>query len=301
MRFTMHGTFAALAIVALIGPAAAAPLPKGEVKADRSAAEMIRKALDSSGNFDFSGVTLAGVMNTISEQYKINIVIDRTVLQQMGFEPEGMNVELKMKEGKLRNALRGIVGQYNLTFATIGDSLVITTEEVAVYRQLKQRISVDYSEMPLNKAVKDLATRYGVNVVVDPRTVKTKAADNPVTLQVDDVPFEAAIRLLCEMADLKPARMGNVIFVTTEGRADRLKDGDSLVPTPGLPTPGLPGVFPGALGGIGGGGLVVPALPVAPPAIVNPPPPAVTVGEDKPPPADSPKKEEPKKEEPKRP
>ena len=84
----------------------------------------------------------------------------------MGFEPEGMNVELKMKEGKLRNALRGIVGQYNLTFAIVGDSLVITTEEVAVYRQLKQRISVDYDAVPLSKAVKDLSSRYGVNVVI---------------------------------------------------------------------------------------------------------------------------------------
>jgi type II secretory pathway component HofQ len=301
MRLTIHGTVAALALVTLVSPAAAAPLPKSEVKADRTAAEAIRRALESTGNFDFTGVTLAGVMNTLSEQYKINIVIDRTVLQQMGFEPEGMNVELKMKEGKLRNALRGIVGQYNLTFATIGESLVITTEEVAVYRQLKQRINVDYDDVPLGKAVKDLGTRYGVNVVLDPRTAKSKASENRVTLQVDDVPFEAAVRLLCEMADLKPARMGNVIFVTTEARADRLKDGDSLVPTPGLPTPGLPGVFPGALGGIGGGGLVVPALPVAPPAIVNPPPPAVAVGEDKPPAADAPKKEEPKKEEPKRP
>ena len=40
-------------------------------------------------------------MNTISEQYKINIVLDRAVIQQMGFEPDGMQVELNMKEGKL--------------------------------------------------------------------------------------------------------------------------------------------------------------------------------------------------------
>ena len=114
-----------------------------------------------------------------------------------------------------------------------------------------------------------------------------------MTLQVDDVPFEAAIRLLCEMADLKPARMGNVIFVTTEARADKLKDSDSLVPTPGLPTPGLPGLIPG-VGGFGGGGVVVPALPV------NPPPPAAGAAEDKPVPAQQEKKEA-KKEEPKKP
>jgi hypothetical protein len=179
----------------------------------------------------------------------------------MGFEPEIMNVDLKMKEGKLRNALRSMVGQYNLTYAIVGDSLLVTTEEMAVYRQLKQRINVDYDAVPFNKAIKELATKYSVSVVVDPKVVKSKTAENPVTLTVDDVPFEAAVRLMCEMADLKPARMGNVIYVTTEARADRLKDGDSLVPTPRMVIPGL---NDGPIGGLGGG-----AIP--PPAVINPP------------------------------
>ena len=106
-----------------------------------------------------------------------------------------MNIELKMKEGKLRNALKSMVGQYNLTYAIVGESLLITTEEMAVYRQLKQRITVDFDSVPLSKALKELSTKYGVSVVIDPRTVKSKASENPVTLQVDDVPFEAAVRL----------------------------------------------------------------------------------------------------------
>jgi type II secretory pathway component GspD/PulD (secretin) len=253
--------FAALTATALAAPLVAAPAAKGPDKADPSAAENIRKALDSTGNFEFSDVTLANVLDTLSEQYKIHITLDRAVLQQMGFEPETMQVKLQMKNGKLRSALRALVGQYSLTYATVGDALVVTTEEVAVYRQLKQRINVDYEAVPLNKALKELSTKYGVNVVIDPRAAKTKAAENPVTLQVDDVPFEAAVRLMCEMADLKPARMGNVIFVTTEARADKLRDGDSLVPIPGLPTPGVPGLVPGLGGGLGG--LVVPNPPLA--------------------------------------
>jgi type II secretory pathway component GspD/PulD (secretin) len=268
--------------------AVAAPGAKGPAKADPAAAEAIRKALDSSGNFDFSGVALPGVLNTIAEQYKINIVLDRTVLQQMGFEPEAMIVELKMKEGKLRNALRAIAGQYNLTFAIVGDALVITTEELAVYRQLKQRISVDFDAVPLSKALKELSTKYGVNVVIDPRTARTKSAENPVTLQVDDVPFEAAVRLLCEMANLKPARMGNVIFVTTEARADKLRDSESLVPTPGVPMPAVPGGVLGFAGGIGGGlgGVIVP-----PPAVATPPVAVPDKADPTPPAKDPPKKD----------
>jgi hypothetical protein len=266
MPCTLRRLLAAVALLAAAGPLAAAPGPKGADKADPVAAEAIRKALDRTGNFDFTGAELTNVLHNIAEEYKISIVLDRVVVQHMGFEIGSMAIELKMKEGKLRHALRAMLGEYNLTFATVGDALVITTEEVAVYRQLKQRISVDYEAVPLGKALKDLSTRYGVNVVIDPRTAKTKAADNPVTLQVDDVPFEAAVRLMCEMADLKPARMANVIFVTTEARADKLRDGDSLVPTPGLPVPGVPGLGIGGLGGIVPGPVVIPTPPKAPPA-----------------------------------
>lgn len=273
----------ALAIpLGLAYTAMAAPGPKTEAKPDANAAETIRKALERTGKFEFSDVNLGGVLKTLSEEYKINIVLDRGVVQQMGFEPEIMNVDLKMKDGKLRNALRAIVGQYNLTYAIVGDSLLVTTEEMAVYRQLKQRINVDYDAVPFNKAIKELATKYSVSVVVDPKVQKSKTAENPVTLTVDDVPFEAAVRLMCEMADLKPARMGNVIYVTTEARADRLKDGDNLVPTPRIGQPGLNEV---PIGGVGGG-----AIP--PPAIVNPPPVAIPDKVEK---KDVDKKDEPAK------
>jgi type II secretory pathway component GspD/PulD (secretin) len=291
MRMSVSRVLATLTLAVLSLPASAAPAAKGESKSDKvSAAEAIRKALDSTNTFEFTGVQLPGVLNTLSEQYKINIVLDQAwlqQLQQMGLAADQMMVEVKKIDGKLRQALRAIVGQHNLTFVIVEDSLLVTTEEMAVYRQLKQRISVDFEAVPLQKAVKELSAKYGVNVVVDPRAVKSKAAENPVTLQVDDVPFEAAVRLMCEMADLKPARMGNVIFVTTEARADKLKDSDALVPTPGLPTPGLIPGLPGGLGGLGGAAVQNPAVAVPPPVADKPPP-----VEEK---TEAPKKEEPKK------
>jgi hypothetical protein len=252
--------------------AVAAPGPKTETKPETSPAEAIRKALERTGKFEFSDVNLAGILKTLSEEYKINIVLDRGVIQGMGLEPEIMNVELKMKEGKLRSALRAMVGQYNLTYVIVGDSLLVTTEEMAVYRQLKQRINVDYDAVPFNKAIKELAAKYSVSVVIDPKVTKTKTVENPVTITVDDVPFEAAVRLMCEMAELKPARMGNVIYVTTEARSDRLKDGDSLVPTPRLGMPGME-IPIGGIGGLGGGAI--------PPMVVIPPPAALPAVPDK--------------------
>lgn len=287
MRSFLSHSFALLLAAVFIAPAWSAPAIKGEDKSTKNAAEAIRTALDSTGKFEFADSSLPAAMNTLSEQYKISIVIDRQVIQMMGHEPESMNVDLKMKEGKLKAALRSMLSQYNLTFAIMGESLLITTEEVAIYRQLKQRVSVDYDNVPLNKALKELAAKCGVNVVFDPKVVKSKAAENPVTLRVDDVPFEAAARLMCELAELKPARMGNVILVTTEARADRLKDSDNLVPTPAILNPGLPGVL-----GAGFGGL---ALPQPLPAVVLPAVPDKAEAKKDEPKTDEPKKEDPKK------
>ncbi len=259
-----------LAVVASLSPLWAAPAPNPEVKkseATGTTPDAIRKALDSPNDFEFKDLNLAAIIATIAEQYKIQIIIDRNAIMQMGISPEEMIVELNMKKTKLRTALRALVSQYNLTFAVADGTLLITTEETAVYRQLKQRVDVNYDNVPLQTAVKELAGKCGVNVVFDPKAVKAKTVMNPVTLQADDIPFEAAVRLMCEMADLKPARMGNVIYVTTEARADKLKDSESLVPAPKGPI--NPDLLPngGMLGFAGGGIAPMPA--VAPPAKVE--------------------------------
>lgn len=241
-----------LVLFIVVGQGIAAPVPKADPKnKDLPVPELIRRMLDAKTNLEFSGVTLPGVIGQLSEDHRINFVLDKAVIQQMGFEPNEIQVDFKLKDTKLRTGLRTLLGQYNLTFVVIGETVLITTEEQAIYKQLKQRISVDHESVPLSKAVKDLAQSSGINVVIDPRVLKSKEADAPITLNVDDVPFEAVVRLMCEMANLKPARMGNVIFITTPERAERLKDSESLVPTPTGP------------GGVVGGGLFVPPNPGA--------------------------------------
>ena len=130
-------------------------------------------------------------------------------------------------------------------------------------RQLRQRVSVDWDDIQFTKALKDLAKETATNLVLDPRQAK-KAADVRVSMKLDDVPLETAVRLMAEMAGLKPARMGNVLFVTSEERAEKLKDAEH------------PAAMPGIMGGIGigGGGIggVVPAVPA--PAAPAPAPPA---------------------------
>lgn len=287
-----------LAVVMALSPVLAAPGLKTDGKPEAAtASEVIRKALDTPNNFEFKEQNLSAILATISEQYKIQIVLDRATVGLMGMVLEEMNVDLNMKNTKLRTALRALVGQYNLTFAITDGHLLITTEEMVIQRQFKQRIDVSFDNVPLQTAMKELSAKHGVSVVIDPKTIKNKTAANPVSLQLDDVPFEAAVRLMCEMAELKPARMGNVIYITSEVRADKLKDSDNLMPAPRNPLPqgAFPGFqgagFAGNLGFAGGaGGVVIPAQPgVDPLPAVQEAPPAKDVPPAKDAPAAPPK------------
>jgi hypothetical protein len=78
-------------------------------------------------------------------------------------------------------------------------------------------------------------------------------------LELTDVPLETAIRLASEVAGMKAVRMGNVLFVTSEVRGEKLR-ADADGPTqPGMPNPFFPGV-------VDGRAVPVAPLPAPPPA-----------------------------------
>ena len=74
----------------------------------------------------------------------------------------------------------------------------------------------------------------------------------------------ASVRLMAELADLKAVRMGNVLFITTEPRAEKIRQEEASTPDvlpPAVPVApaGGPGFGGGGFGMIGGAG-VGPAL-----------------------------------------
>ena len=118
-----------------------------------------------------------------------------------------------------------------------------------------------------------------------------KEGQSPVTLQVEDIGLDAAVRLLAEMAGLKPVRVGNILFVTTKQSAQEMRGEPDLAPNP------MPRVSPDGAQFIlnGLGGLVAPpAAPVAVPAAVPLPPAEAPKPADK---KDDEKKEEKKEDE----
>lgn len=213
--------------LALAGPADSS----GDAKSkDDPPAERIKKTLDKVMDIDIENQSLQMAFAQLKEQTKINFVLDTTVVSMMGIDTSNTPVNLKAPKKKLRVALKTLLAPYNLTFGIVGETVVISTEDMVVYRQLKQKVMLDLDKKPFAGALKQLGRETGVNVVVDSR-VKNEA-DSPVTLQLEDVPLESAIRLLSEMASLKPVRVGNVLFVTTKASAQEMRGEADLAPNP---------------------------------------------------------------------
>jgi hypothetical protein len=260
-------------------------------KPKTSPAEKLRHDLDQNISIEFEQQPIDKALEQLHEQTKLNFVLDRFSLQQMGFQPENMPVSAKLKDVKVKSALRSVLTQYNLGYAIVGDTVYVSTEPMAMYKQLQQRISLDCDKEELSAALKKLARETATNVVVDPRAAKE--AKMEVSLQMEDVPLETAVRLLSEMAGLKPVRVGNVLFITTKATAQEMRSDPELV-QPNQMRPGMEFVVPGQPGiqfnpgiGPGGGGPGVPGIGTVP---VNPPP----APEDKKPvdPTDKPDKTE---------
>jgi hypothetical protein len=242
----------------------AGPAPKEQSKGkDELAAERIKEALDKVMDIDIENQSLQMAMAQLREQTKVNFVVDRQLAGMMGLDVDNTPVNLKASKKKLRVHLRSLLTPYNLSFGIVGDSVLVSSEDVIVHRQLKQRVNVDFDKVPLTAALKQLARETGINLLVDSRS--QKEGQTAVTLQLEDVGLDAAVRLMAEMAGLKPVRVGNVLFVTTKQSAQDMRAEPDLAPNP-MPrvNPDAAQVILNQLGGI--------AVPAAAPLPGNQPP-----------------------------
>jgi type II secretory pathway component HofQ len=195
-------------------------VPKPEENKE-SAAEKCRKALEQVHSVDFQNITLAAAIEALRDQTKLNFVLDRATIQFMDMSPDETPVSLKLSQVKLRTILKSLLSQYKLTHVIDQEIVLITSEPYAIERQMQQRVSLDVEQVPLEKALKQLAKETGTNLVADPR--HAAKAKELVTLKLDDVPLETAVRLLAEMAGLCSVRQSNVLFVTSKEVAVELR------------------------------------------------------------------------------
>jgi hypothetical protein len=276
MRVTLHRLFAAalLATTPLLASTeagGAAPVPGAPNNKTENAMAAARKALDEVGDMNYQARSLTDVINDVKQKTKVPVVLDNQVFQ-FGLDPNQPVVTVNLKQVKLRDGLKAALAPYNLKFGLTAEGVYISTEEGVITRQLRQRVSVDCDGTTFARAARQLALDTGANVVVDPRL--GKLADKPITLKLDDVPLETAIRLLAEVADLRAVRSSNVLFVTSHDKVKErgLTDDGPTNPSPLSPFfPAVGGGFNPPPGVIGGGIFVpggiappVPAIEVAP-------------------------------------
>jgi hypothetical protein len=224
-----------------------------------------RKAMDEVGDMKYENKSLNELIGDVKAKSKVAITIDPIVFQ-FGFDPNQPTINVNLKQVKLKDGLRQALAPFNLKCGLTKEGLYISTEDGLTTKQLRQRVSVDCDGTQFATAAKQLAADTGVNLVIDPRL--GDKANKAVTLKLDDVPLETAVRLLAEVADLGTVRMSNVLFVTTTERAEKLRpnaDGptqpsnNGVIPFPFGPDRPVP--LPGVIGPPGGFG-VVPAQPV---------------------------------------
>ncbi|SRR6266851_7582513 len=225
----LHGLRALLiSFLALISLSANLPAmdgPKDSKPKPDSQAQVIHKALEQPISVEFANSALQDAFAKLTDQTKLNFVLDRGSMQQIGIAPEQSLVTIKLDKAPLRVALRRLLSQYNLGYAVIGDMVLITTEDMAIHRQMRQRVNLDLDHVPLEEAVRDLAKWTVTNLIMDGHV--TKEAKIPVSLKLQDVPLEVAVRLMANQAGLRPVRTGNVIYVTSKANAAELRgDGD---------------------------------------------------------------------------
>jgi hypothetical protein len=243
----------ALTVVCVAGPAPA--------ERPSSPAEKIRKELDRTISIDIDQQPLHLAINQLHEQTRINFVLDRFTMAQMNVDPDQSAVTLRLKDVKVRSGLRALLAPFNLSFAIIGDTVIISSDDMTSFRQMRQRVNVDLDKVELARALKQLARETATNLVVDTRAAKE--ALQPVTLQMEDVPLETAVRLMTEMVGLKPVRVGNALFVTTKANAAEMRADPDLAPPPQPGNPAEKVIV--APGGAVIGAAVAPAPPAAPP------------------------------------
>lgn len=264
MRVTLW-RLVAVAVFAAIPMAAqaAAPVPAGNKTENPMAAA--RKALDEVGDMNYQAKTLNDVITDLKEKTRVPVVLDNQVYN-FGLDPNQPIINVNLKQVKLKEGLRAALAPFNLKYGLTSEGLFISTEDGVITKQLRQRVSLDCDGTEFGAAVKQLAIDTGANVVVDPRL--GDKSKKPVTLKLDDVPLETAVRLLAEVADLRAVRSSNVLFVTTVEKAKDFRDDGPTSPSQINP------FFPGIPGGIGviGGGFGGIALPVNPPPPGCPPP-----------------------------
>lgn len=229
----------------------------------------------------------------IADKYQLPIVLDPAIREVVGIGAECDGLEDKpVKLPKLKNVrvetllrltceqadamflvypdyirvVPTVFGLYETAVTTAGsdpndsEPALLPTEQLLKTRPLTRRaiVNVSFKDAPIAEILDEIASRSGANVALAP--VVAEKANAKLTVRFANVPVDAAVRTICEMADLGAIEDANVLVVTTRERAaarmksefERKKAAAIGLAAQNAGLGGAP-LPPGFIGGIGGG------------------------------------------------
>jgi hypothetical protein len=180
----------------------------------------LRYLLTQKVTIDHVAKDLPEAVTYLRERTGVYFVLDATTIRAQDANPSP--VVLKATDMPLYMALNGMLSQHRLSYAAVGELMIITDERAADTLRLRQLVQSDLQGVPLKTALQQLSSYAGVNIILDPRLRNTKLENEPVWLQVRDVSVYNAVRLLAEFTNQKLVRIGNVLVVTSPEHAARM-------------------------------------------------------------------------------
>ena len=191
----------------------------------------------------------------VKARTRVDVVLDQTTLMAAGIDPNSPTIAANARDVKLRDGYAAALAPLGLRLGTVGGTIVISTDDGLTAKQMRQRVSL--APGSAGAVLADLAARTGANIVLDPRQ-KKQLGEAACDLTLSDVTLETAVRLAAEVSGFRAVRMGNVLFVTSNERAEKLRpdaDGPTVTthPMPGNQSvENRVGPEPASPGGTGG-------------------------------------------------
>jgi len=227
-------------------------LVSGQCGADDKQAwqEEMDNKLSKSLSVDFDGVEVSKVMEYFRQRTGVNIILD------MGGRVEREpRVTLKLNEVQAESALAWAVRLSGLTYVVRNQAVYVAPERSLkpewraemrrryarrltdrkrgwmrqVNARLAAKIDVVFRNEPMDRAAEQLASKGGLNIVVDANSVKTS---RPVNYQAKGMTVENAIKWTTELAGLRYTLRDEVIYVASQKDMVKLQleTGQAAVP-----------------------------------------------------------------------
>jgi hypothetical protein len=226
-----------------------APAPAGKEKQaqprDRDFRAALRKVYDFKG-IDDPKTTLIDALTMLAEKNGVAFDVNERAFKFEGFNdvlnlPIAENTPLKKTKAPLATVLKKFLERIPVpsgaTFVIRRDAIEITTAQL-LRHELKILVPADaesdqglieslppvvweqFSDEPLKDALQKIAEAADVTVLIDPRVGRKTEAK--ITATIRNLPLEAALELLADMAELAVAPKANGYYVTTRENAARM-------------------------------------------------------------------------------